>query len=356
MPELPGWVPSERVIAGVLVMLLVLLTAVVSGAPAPRTTAGDAASTVPANIAAADPADTPSATSGAVGGSTGSIETAPSSATGTPADVAVGATAQTQQLSGAILPHNRILAYYGHPHDTNMGILGEYDQEELLVQLQDEVAAYEAADPSRPVIPAFEMIASVAQNWPTDEGNYLLYTDADTIQSYVDFTKANNMLLILDVQVGHSTVEDEIERVREWLVEPHVHLAIDPEFVMGEGEIPGEVIGSIDASQVEVAQQMLAEIVAEYNLPPKVLIVHRFTENMITNAENIPSVAGVQTVIDFDGHGDPANKTANYELFLVDGPAEFAGFKLFYNEDLPPLMSPDDVVGMARPPDVVIYQ
>jgi hypothetical protein len=200
------------------------------------------------------------------------------------------------------------------------------------------------------------MIASVAQNWPTDEGNYLLYTDADTIQSYVDFTKANNMLLILDVQVGHSTVEDEIERVREWLVEPHVHLAIDPEFVMGEGEIPGEVIGSIDASQVEVAQQMLAEIVAEYNLPPKVLIVHRFTENMITNAENIPSVAGVQTVIDFDGHGDPANKTANYELFLVDGPAEFAGFKLFYNEDLPPLMSPDDVVGMARPPDVVIYQ
>jgi hypothetical protein len=357
LPELPLWIPSERVLTATLVMLLVLMTAIASGAPAPKTTAGLAAPTLVSEPPqAANVVPTPTATI-SVGASV--VET--NKPTPEPTDTAVSspvdsATVSTQQAAGAILPDYRILSYYGHPHNDQMGILGEFDKDELLTQLQDEVAAYDEADPSRPVMPAFELIVSVAQNWPADDGTYLLHTDADTIQEYVDFTREHNMLLILDLQIGHSTVENEISRVNEWLLEPHVHLALDPEFAMDEGEIPGEAIGSLDASDVATAQEELANIVAENNLPPKVLIVHRFTEGMITNAEQIPSVAGVQTVIDFDGHGDPANKMAGYGLLLVDGPAEFAGFKLFYNEDQPSLMNPEEVVNLPRPPDVVIYQ
>jgi hypothetical protein len=357
MPELPLWIPSERVLAATLVMLLVLMTAIASGAPAPTTTAGLAAPTLVSDPPeAANVVTTPTPTT-ALGASAAETTTPTSEATNTAASSPVDSTAvSTQQAPGAILPNYRVLSYYGHPHNDQMGILGEFDKDALLTQLQDEVAAYEEADPSRPVMPAFELIVSVAQNWPADDGTYLLHTDADTIQEYVDFTREHNMLLILDLQIGHSTVENEISRVSEWLLEPHVHLALDPEFAMAEGEIPGEAIGSLDASDVAVAQDELAAIVSENNLPPKVLIVHRFTEDMITNAEQIPSVAGVQTVIDFDGHGDPANKMAGYELLLVDGPAEFAGFKLFYNEDQPSLMSPEEVVDLPRSPDVVIYQ
>lgn len=362
MPELPLWVPSERVLAATLVMLLVLMTAVVSGAPAPKTTARVVAPTSAANSQMANIVTTPTEnnavteSTSSVGGQIAEVDTPTAEATESPVSAAIDTPAVTQRTPGAILPNYRIVSYYGHPNSDQMGILGEYSQEELLTQLQDEVAAYEQADPSRPVMPAFELIVSVAQNWPADDGTYLLHTDADTIQKYVDFTRENNMLLILDLQIGRSTVENEISRVSEWLLEPNVHLALDPEFAMDEGEIPGEALGSLDASEVAVAQQELATIVAENNLPPKVLIVHRFTESMITNAEQIASVAGVQTVIDFDGNGDPANKIAGYELFLVEGPAEFAGFKLFYKQDQPTLMSPEEVVALPRPPDVVIYQ
>jgi hypothetical protein len=257
---------------------------------------------------------------------------------------------------GALLPKYRIVAYYGHPNSTQMGILGEYDKDELLSQLMDEVAAYEAADPSRPVMPAFELIASVAQNWPATDNLYLSYTDDATIQEYVDFTKAHGILLILDVQIGHSTIAAEVERLKKWLVEPNVHLGIDPEFAVGPDQVPNEVIGGVDASKIAGAQEMLAEIVKDHDLPPKVLIVHRFTEDMIMNADQLGTVDGVQTVIDFDGFGDPANKLQGYDLFLVDQAyAQYAGIKLFYNSDSP-LMSPKEVVALDRPPDLVIYQ
>lgn len=363
MPDLPPWVPSERVVAAILVMLLVLATVAFSGAGIPGTTAHvpstavtqpNAGSGETPMLAFAPPtatttvtpeqtesAPTPAQTPLAVGGPESAASESP----------AVNPNADPR----ALLPTYRIVSYYGHPHSNVMGILGEYTPDELLAQLKDEVAAYERADPSRPVLPAFEIIVSVAQNWPADDGTYLLHTDADTIQSYVDFTRDNGILLILDLQIGHSTVANEIDRVREWLAEPNVHLALDPEFAMPEGAVPGDVIGSLDAEDVAVAQQELASIVAEYGLPPKILIVHRFTENMITNADKIVPVDGVQTVIDFDGHGDPANKLAGYQLFLEEGPAEFAGFKLFYQQD-DPLLTPDEVVGLGRPPDVVIYQ
>jgi len=354
---LPSWVPSERILSSVLVILLVLVTVIASGGAAPRTTA---------NIAA------PTAVSGAVAAAsaTGGIVVPPASATNTPITAKDGTVAQTTPESTvevsptdtpelldprAILPRYRVVSYYGHPANDQMGILGEFDKEDLLAQLRDEATAFEQADPTRPVMPAFEVIASVAQNWPADNDTYLLHTDDETIQRYVDFARDNEILIILDLQIGHSTVVDEIDRVSQWLKEPFVHLALDPEFAMREGDIPGDAIGTLDASDIAEAQQMLAEIVAENDLPPKMLIIHRFTENMITNSDQIARVPGVQTVIDFDGFGDPASKIEGYDLFLDAEYAEFAAIKLFYQHDSP-VIQPQEVVALRRSPDVVIYQ
>ncbi len=354
---LPTWVPSERILSAVLVILLVLVTVIASGGAAPKTTANIAAPT------AVKSDDAPVT-------ATGGIVVPPTSATTTPSSAAGGTTDQetpqpTVEITPtespelldprAILPRYRVVSYYGHPANDQMGILGEFDKEDLLTQLRDEATAYEQADPSRPVMPAFEVIASVAQNWPADDDTYLLHTDDETIQSYVDFARDNDILIILDLQIGHSTVADEIERVSQWLTEPFVHLALDPEFAMRDGDIPGDAIGTLDVSDIAEAQQMLATIVAENDLPPKMLIIHRFTENMITNPDQIARVPGVQTVIDFDGFGDPASKIEGYDLFLDADYAEFAGIKLFYQHDSP-LLQPQEVVVLRRIPDVVIYQ
>lgn len=254
-----------------------------------------------------------------------------------------------------LLPAHRILSYYGFPGNELMGILGEYEKEELLAILQNQAAEYEAVDNSRPWLLAFEVIASVAQRDAGADGNYLEYILDETIQEYVDFTAENGLLLILDMQFGYNTVEQEVNAVRDFLAYPHVHLALDPEFAVDEGEVPGEVLGTIDAADVRVAQEMLAEISAEAGIPPKLLVVHQFNLHSISNREQIEQIPGVQYVLEVDGWGDPEAKRETYNVVGGAVPHEFYGFKLWYRQD-EPLMTPAEVLSLTPSPDLVIYQ
>jgi hypothetical protein len=254
-----------------------------------------------------------------------------------------------------LLPDYRIVTFYGHPHDPGMGIVGEHEIDELAGILRDEAANYAAADPARPVIPALEIIATVAQRVPGSDGTYILDTDTETLTEYIDFAAEQGMVVILDLQVGRGTVAAEIEKVRELLARPNVHLAIDPEFAVAEGEIPGEYIGSIDAESITYAQKVLAEIAATHGIPPKMLIVHQFREDMIRGKNQLAPVPGVQLVIDADGYGAPELKTAVYNFLVRDEPVEFSGVKLFYGQDVP-LMTPQEILALVPAPDVIIYQ
>jgi hypothetical protein len=236
-----------------------------------------------------------------------------------------------------------------------MGILGEYSKEDLLEVLRAEAANYEAADPSTPVKMALEIIATVAQPTPGEDGTYVLYTGDEWIQEYVDFTAANDMILILDLQIGHSTIREEIERVRKWLEYPHVHVGLDPEFSTGPDRIPGEFIGEVDGNHVQIAVELLSEIALTNNLPPKILIVHQFEHEMIYNKDAITPMPGVDIVIDMDGFGTPEAKIGNYNIFVGQEFIEYGGIKLFYQQDSP-LITPEEIVSLDPPPAVVIYQ
>ena len=255
----------------------------------------------------------------------------------------------------ALLPDYRIVMFYGHPHDPAMGVVGEHEIEQLAEILRQEAANYAAADPSRPVIPALEVIATVAQRVPGSDGTYILDTDTETLTTYIDFATEQGMVVVLDLQVGRGTVAAEIEKVRELLSRPNVHLAIDPEFAVAEGQIPGEYIGSISAESITYAQKVLAEISATHGIPPKVLIVHQFREDMIQGKEQLAPIPGVQLVIDADGYGAPELKTAVYNFLVRDEPVEYAGVKLFYKQDVP-LMTPQEILALVPAPDVIIYQ
>jgi hypothetical protein len=254
-----------------------------------------------------------------------------------------------------LLPLNRVVAYYGHPRSRGLGILGEHDRGTLLARLREQAAQYAAADPSRAVLPALELIAVVAQKDAGADGLYRARTSAEILNDYADFTAAHGLQLILDVQPGRATLSDEIDALLPWLRLPHVHLALDPEWAMRRDEIPGAVVGALDAVAISRAQAVLAKLVAERRLPDKLLIVHQFRPGMIRDKARLRRRAGVQLVIDADGFGDPHGKSDAYGVLVRDQPVEFGGFKLFYRQDHP-LMTPRQVLSLTPAPDVVIYQ
>ena len=160
-------------------------------------------------------------------------------------------TAATTILPGSILPRRRIVSYYGNPLSSAMGILGEHPPDDLIARLRGQAAAYTAADPAHPVQLTLELVAVVAQAGPGSDGLYRLRMDTELIDEVAGWAEDHGFLLILDIQVGRSTVEDEIRAMLPFLRRPYVHLAIDPEFAMSSSQVPGRAIGSHGARDGE---------------------------------------------------------------------------------------------------------
>lgn len=261
---------------------------------------------------------------------------------------------------GALLPFNRIIAYYGNYYSTKMGILGEFESDVVLAKMRTEIARWEAADPLTPVVPAIEYIAVVAQDNPGKSGLFRARMPDEHVDKALAMAAEINGIVILDVQVGLSTVQSEIPALEHYLKMPQVHLALDPEFSMKGGEEPGDVIGSFNAADINYVANYLAKLVRDNNLPPKVLIVHRFTQRMVQNAEDITPLPEVQIVMVMDGWGSPARKIGTYKHFIYPEPVQFTGFKLFYKNDLKPpserLLTPGELLKLTPQPVFIQYQ
>jgi hypothetical protein len=258
-------------------------------------------------------------------------------------------------LPGSLLPEHRIVAFYGNPKSTRMGILGQLPPSEMLPKLERTAREWAQADPGRKVLPALHLIATVAQGKPGAGGKYRLRHSDQVIEQVLGWAEERGWLVFLDVQIGHSTVADELPHLVKYLERPYVHLALDPEFAMKLGGVPGQRIGTLDATDVNYAAQLLADIVEKKKVPPKVLVVHRFTQRMLTNHDQIKLDPRVQIVVDMDGFGAPWLKEDAYKFFIVPEPVQFTGFKLFYKNDKP-MMSPDRVLGLWPAPVYIQYQ
>jgi hypothetical protein len=200
-----------------------------------------------------------------------------------------------------------------------------------------------------------ELISTVATFAPGASGLYRDHAPVAVIRRYLRAARAIRALLILDIQPGRGDFAPEVARLARWLREPDVGLALDPEWHVGAGEVPGHVIGSTDAATVNAAAARLAAIVKRYNLPQKLLLVHRFTEDMIAGDEQLRRYPGVATVVNVDGFGSQTVKVAKYNIFIGRTHGLRRGLKLFYNEDLR-TMKPAEVLGLRHPPDVVVYE
>ena len=263
-------------------------------------------------------------------------------------------------LPGALLPANRIVAFYGNPLEKRMGVLGEYPKDEMLAKLDKEVARWSKADPSHPVIPALHMVVTTAQGAPGKNGLYRLRMRDSLVDAIYGWAKSKKAIFFVDVQLGKDNVQNEIPRLGALLANKDVHLAVDPEFAMAaSGAVPGRKIGTMDAREINWTIHFLDSIVKVNKLPPKIFVVHRFTRKMVTNAKDIRPTPNVQVVMDMDGWGPPWLKFDSYHDYVKAEPVQFTGFKLFFHNDTKKgdlLLTPAEVLRLTPRPLYIQYQ
>jgi len=263
-------------------------------------------------------------------------------------------------LPGAILPFNRIVAFYGNLYSKNMGVLGQYPRKTMLNKLKEEVKNWEKADTATNVVPALHYICVTAQADAGRNGLHNLRMPFKQIDTVLSWAKSINALVFLDIQVGFSTVQTELPLLEKYMKMPNVHLGIDPEFSMKEGSVPGKRIGTFDADDINYVTGYLAKLVKKNDLPPKIFVVHRFTKRMVTNYKDIKLRSEVQVVMDMDGWGGPELKKGTYKYFISEEPVQFTGFKLFYKNDLKNephrMLTPKEILSLKPAPIYIQYQ
>lgn len=260
---------------------------------------------------------------------------------------------------GSILPCNRIIVYYGNPASKRMGALGEFPRDEMLSRLRRQADQWSQADPGTPVIPGLHLIAVVAQGDPGPSGKYRTQIRDAVVDSIHQMAKSINGILFIDVQVGTDDIRSIMPRFDEFLKRPDVHFAVDPEFYMRGGTRPGAKIGTMYAADINWVMDRLTTIVRENNLPPKVLIIHRFTRGMVPDVENVRLRPEVQLVMHMDGWGAPWLKYDSYRDYIVRHPAQYTGWKNFYHNDTKkgdPLTTPQDLLQLWPEPLYIQYQ
>jgi transcriptional regulator with XRE-family HTH domain len=252
-----------------------------------------------------------------------------------------------------IFPDYRVVAFYGAARTEALGILG-IGPDLALEKLLEQAEPYDR--PGRPVLPAFHLLATVASGAPGTSGLYRERVDDLMITGYLEAAREARILLILDVQPGRADFMTEIRALEKYLREPDVGLAIDPEWHVGPGQVPGEHLGSTDAATINTISAYLARIVRRHDLPEKLFVVHQFTEDMIRNKRDVKTRPGLAMAFDVDGFGDQPNKISKYDAFTRGYGKKFHhGIKLYYDQDTN-LMSPRAVLRLEPEPDLIIYQ
>jgi len=263
-------------------------------------------------------------------------------------------------LAGSILPDKRIVAYYGTPRSKLMGVLGQYPKDEMLARLKKEVDKWEEADPAHKVQPALHLIAVVAQDVPGTAKRYRNIMPDSVVEEVYEWAREAGAIMFIDIQAGHDDIRDLLPRFEWILKKPDVHLAIDPEFYMiSSGKVPGTIIGTIDARDVNYVSDYLGTLVKEHSLPPKVFVIHRFTRNMVTNSNKIILCPEVAIVMHMDGWGAPSLKRSTYRDVIIREPVQFTGFKLFYHNDTKNghgMLEPHEIIRLIPAPLYIQYQ
>jgi hypothetical protein len=254
------------------------------------------------------------------------------------------------------IDQNNIVAFYGHPDSRKMGILGRFPIDTLHQKLTVLANEYDLANGARGVKKAFYLIYATA--WPEGEIGYM---SDKKVKKYIDFAAQNNMIVILDHQIGKYDPVASLRKMLRWLAYPNVHLALDPEWRTTR---PMKEIGSVSADEINSAQRAMKDYMVQNAIPgERLLVVHQFNAKMISQRERVATDSvGVRLIHCADGFGTPGQKRSSYAYNAKATNIPDKGFKLFYNFGTPgagydkPLLTPEQVCALSPHPAVIIYQ
>lgn len=288
-------------------------------------------------------------------GETGSTSSAPGTAPSIRRPTPSPSTKPVAQLprgGRSIFPKFRVVAYYGSTGGSTLGVLGKGTPEQAAAAIIGAAAPYAAY--GRPIQPAMELIATVAQAHPGVDGSYSYRLPDATIDSYLAAARRHKMLLLLDVQPGRADFLTQVRGLKRYLTQPDVGVALDPEWKLTADQRPLGQIGSSNAAPINAVSAYVARLVRRYRLPEKLFVLHQFQIRMLPDRKAIVTRPGLAMADHVDGQGPVSNKLKTYAA--LSGSRQFhMGFKLFYAKD-PVLMTPKQVMALVPRPELITYQ
>ncbi len=294
-------------------------------------------------------ADGPPAAASTVTGS------ATASATAAGADLTRPATPRPSLSARPVVDRftgRRVVAYYGAAGTAGLGVLGAGTPAQAWTALDHQAHLFDT--PGRAAVRCFELITSVAADSPGGDGNYRNRVDPTVIAPYLATVRAHHGMLLLDVQPGRSDFLTEAHALTPLLTQPDVGLALDPEWRMQSGQVPGQVIGSVTAQEVNQVSAWLDSLTATHHLPAKLFVVHQFTDPEITDEPDLAHRRHLHEILNVDGFGPIGLKRTVYAQLAARSPYPL-GLKLFYRQD-PTLMTPTQIDTLTPTPQLIDYQ
>lgn len=255
----------------------------------------------------------------------------------------------------SVLANNQVIVFYGSPGNAGMGILGVFPPEESAQRVKAEAAVYDSLNGDRGAVPALDLIYATVQAEPTSNGLYLRYLNDDVVRQYLDLAERYDTQLILDLQIGRGNVAEEVRKIEPYLRNPRVHVAIDPEYAVGPHGVPIETPGRISGADINEAQAYLSDLIARDGLPPKMLIIHQYLEDTVTDGGATQGVQNVDLVLNMDAFGGRQEKQEKYQMFSARPYAEHRSFNIFLRHD-DHVLSEEEALALDPPPDVIFYQ
>lgn len=243
-----------------------------------------------------------------------------------------------------------IVAYYGRPGVKSLGVLGQHSLKDLMPIIQKKADAYKKATGNPNVVPGFDIIYGLAAADKGRRGDYLIPLSSKKLMPYIEVAQKHNFTVFIDTQLGKITPLEAVQPILKYLKYKNVHIAIDPEFeVYGLDVRPGKVIGHITGKDINKVQAAMTDYMKKHGIKEeKILIVHMFRHSMVKNKNDIKKFDKIDLVFNLDGHGSPRLKTDIYNgIYSKETAHKIAGgFKLFFDEDKPRLMTPKQVMGL----------
>ena len=257
---------------------------------------------------------------------------------------------------GRLIAGRRMVALYGNPTTRALGALGEQDLPGAVRRVRALARDYQPSS-GLPVIGAFEIITTVASTSPGPDGDFSNESSVEQLRPWVDAAREAGLYVLLDLQPGTADFLSQARRYEPLLVQPHVGLALDPEWRLAPGQRHLAQIGSVGVDEVNRVVDWLAGVTAAHRLPQKLLMLHQFRTTMIADRARLDTGRDeVAVLVHADGFGTPALKIGTWNALRAEAlPGVSWGWKNFIDEDRP-MLTPAQTLAVSPDITFVSYQ